>query len=75
MIREEAIMLLDEICKVAPELIERATEISLDDSDKKNCKIIIRDNFTLTQRNFLLNHFVDRKIQVIERSTGVWVIY
>ena len=71
----DVIRLLDEIAVVIPELLERATEISIDSSDKQRCKIVIRDNYAGSYKEVLLTHFSGQNLQMVERSSGVWIIY
>jgi len=67
--------LIHEIATVIPELLEKATEISIDSKDSEGCGIVIRDNLSEKQRDVLLAHFIGINLQMVERSSGVWVIY
>ncbi len=73
-LHSEAVKLLDEIAFTTPELLGFATQISIDNVRLSDCVIVIKTNMTKEQRDMLLSAFSDKKLQILEKSSGVWVI-
>lgn len=70
----ETVKLLDELATIIPDLISDAKELSIDYSEHKSFKLVIRTHLSEGQKFSFLYNFCGRGLSLIERSSGIWVI-
>ncbi len=74
MLRFQAILLLNQIASINPELLQRATQICLDPEESTNCRIIIKSDLTEEERALLLKISAQKGVEFSQATAETWVI-